>query len=141
MFSQKIKQLRKENNLTQSELADKLNCSLSKIGMWETNKREPTKDDLIMLANAFDISVDYLLGLDDKSQTKNKRLQNIDLENAFKNNCASYYEIAEFLNVPEKLVVEKFKYLSSKNNTGYIELGEYKIILTNLPNIMVYKEI
>ena len=78
LFSKKIKQLRKENNLTQSELADKLNCSLSKIGMWETNKREPTKDDLIMLANAFDISVDYLLGLDDENQTKNKRLQNID---------------------------------------------------------------
>ena len=78
LFSKKIKQLRKENNLTQSELADKLNCSLSKIGMWETNKREPTKDDLSMLANAFDISVDYLLGLDDENQTKNKRLQNID---------------------------------------------------------------
>lgn len=58
-----------------------------------------------------------------------------------KNNCASYYEIAEFLNVPEKLVVEKFKYLASKNNSSYIELGEYKIILTNLPNILIYKGI
>ena len=71
----------------------------------------------------------------------NTVIKNIDLENSFKNNCASYYEIAEFLNVPEKLVIEKFKYLASKNNTGYIELGEYKIILTNLPNIIVYKEI
>ena len=68
-------------------------------------------------------------------------IKDSDLERAFKNNCASYYDVAEFLNVPEKLVIEKFKYLASKNINGYIELGEYKIILTNLPNIMIYKEI
>ena len=78
MFSQKIKLLRKDNSLTQSDLADKLNCSLSKIGMLETNKRDPTKDDLIMLSNIFNISVDYLLGLDDEKYAINKRLQNID---------------------------------------------------------------
>lgn len=67
-------------------------------------------------------------------------IQNSDLERAFKNNCASYYDVAEFLDVPERLVKEKFKYLASKNINGYIELGEYKVILTNLPTIMIYKE-
>ncbi|WP_455542930.1 helix-turn-helix domain-containing protein [Intestinibacter sp.] len=62
MFSERIKQLRKMNNLTQSELANKLNCSISKVGMWETDKREPTKDDLILLANIFEVSIDYMLG-------------------------------------------------------------------------------
>lgn len=68
-------------------------------------------------------------------------IKDSDLERAFKNNCASYYDVAEFLDVPEKLVREKFKYLASKYANGYIDLGEYKIILTNLPNIMIYKDI
>ena len=66
-------------------------------------------------------------------------IKNSDLERAFKNNCASYYDVAEFLNVPEKLVREKFKYLASKNINGYVSLGEYKVILTNLPNVLIYK--
>lgn len=71
----------------------------------------------------------------------NTVISNDDLKRAFKNNCASYYDIADFLNVPEKLVIEKFKYLANKNNTGYISLGEYTIILSNLPNVLIYKEI
>lgn len=71
----------------------------------------------------------------------NAVISNEDLEKAFKNNCASYYDIAQYLNVPEKLVREKFKYLACKNNTGYISLGEYKIILSNLPNVLIYKYI
>lgn len=71
----------------------------------------------------------------------NNIISNSDLERAFKNNCSCYYDIAQYLNVPEKLVIEKFKYLASKSNVGYIELGDYKIILTNLPNILIYKEI
>lgn len=78
MFGERIKQLRKENNLTQSELANKLNCSLSKIGMWETDKREPTKDDLILLSNTFDVSVDYILGLTNERQVKKERFQGVN---------------------------------------------------------------
>lgn len=68
----------------------------------------------------------------------NTVIKNIDLVKAFKNNCASFYDIAQYLNVPEKLVIEKFKYLASKNN-GCISLGEYTIILSNLPNVLIYK--
>lgn len=70
----------------------------------------------------------------------NAIISNHDLEHAFKNNCASYFDIAEFLNIPEKLVREKFKYLASKYN-GYIKLGDYNIILSNLPTILVYKNV
>lgn len=62
-----------------------------------------------------------------------------DLERAFKNNCKNYFEIAEFLDVPENTIKEKFRFLASKNNK-IITIGEYKIILTNYPNVIVYKE-
>lgn len=79
MFGMKIKQLRKDNDMTQSDLADILKCSLSKIAMWETEKRDPTKDDLILLSNVFNVSTDYLLGRTDERNTniKNNKL-NID---------------------------------------------------------------
>ena len=41
MGKSRIKQLRKENRLTQVELADKLGVSVSTVAMWETGKRTP----------------------------------------------------------------------------------------------------
>lgn len=64
-FSQRIKVLRIEANLTQKELADKINSSASKIGMWEAGKRDPGTDDLIILCKIFNVSTDYLLGKSD----------------------------------------------------------------------------
>ncbi|QIB26281.1 helix-turn-helix domain-containing protein [Caloranaerobacter azorensis] len=60
-----IKRLRKDNNLTQDELANKLNISRSTIGMIETNKREPSNELLVKIANFFNVSIDYLLGRTD----------------------------------------------------------------------------
>ena len=63
MFSKRLKQLRKQQNLTQTELANLLNLSHGAIAMWETDKRQPDNDTLVRLANFFNVSVDYLLGL------------------------------------------------------------------------------
>lgn len=72
MFGMKVKQLRKDNDMTQSDLANTLKCSLSKVGMWETEKRDPTKDDLILLSNVFNVSTDYLLGRTDEKNNNTK---------------------------------------------------------------------
>ncbi|OJT75937.1 transcriptional regulator, partial [Clostridioides difficile] len=47
MFSNRLRELRKQKGLTQMELAKLLNCSLSKIAMLETDKRDPVKEDLL----------------------------------------------------------------------------------------------
>lgn len=64
MFKDSIKTLRNNMGWTQGDLAKKINSSKSKIGMWETGEREPVKDDLILLSNLFNISIDELLGID-----------------------------------------------------------------------------
>lgn len=61
-FSERIRNLRIDYKLTQKELADKINSSASKIGMWEAGKRDPGTDDLIILCEIFNVSTDYLLG-------------------------------------------------------------------------------
>lgn len=58
----KLTYLRNSNNLSQAELAKKLNISRSSIGMFESNARTPTTDALLRYAQFFNVSVDYLMG-------------------------------------------------------------------------------
>ena len=66
MIGDKIKELRNRKGLYQQELADIMNVSKSTIAMWETNKREPSSEMLVALANFFECSTDYLMGRDVK---------------------------------------------------------------------------
>lgn len=65
MLSDRLKTLRKDKNLTQQKLAEKLGVSSGTIAMWETNKREPDFEMLNQIAYFFDVSTDYLLGRTD----------------------------------------------------------------------------
>ena len=52
---------RKEKNITQHELAKKLNVSPAAVAMWETGARKPRADKLIALSVILDCSIDELL--------------------------------------------------------------------------------
>ena len=66
-FSKRLKELRKEKKLTQTELSIKLNYKIaqSSIALWESNKRVPNLDAVIILAQFFGVSLDYIAGLED----------------------------------------------------------------------------
>ena len=64
-FSERLKELRTECNLSQMNLANQTGISQSAIAKWELNKTEPTASALITLSRFFGESVDYLLGLID----------------------------------------------------------------------------
>ena len=64
-FKDRLKELRKANDLSQMQLAEALNISQSAIAKWELGKTEPTASALIAVAKFFDESIDYLLGLED----------------------------------------------------------------------------
>lgn len=59
-----LKNIRKENGLTQKEVAEKLNISQRTYSDYETDKTEPTMEVLLNIANLFNVSVDELLGRD-----------------------------------------------------------------------------
>ena len=65
VFSQNLKTLRKQYKIVQNELAARLQLSNASISYWENGKQEPTASALYKLAQFFDVSVDYLLGLED----------------------------------------------------------------------------
>ncbi len=60
-----IRELRKENNMSQSELATKLYLSQDTISLWELNKSLPDIPSLVKLSKIFKVSTDYLLGLEE----------------------------------------------------------------------------
>ena len=59
-----IKNLRISYGLTQKELAKKINVTQSLISKWENNYAEPSIYYLNVLADYFEITVDYLIGRD-----------------------------------------------------------------------------
>ena len=63
-LAERIKNLREEIGLSQSELAKQLNVSRSKISQMENNKVKITVDELVALANIFNVSVEGLLNFD-----------------------------------------------------------------------------
>lgn len=58
----KISEFRKERLLTQSTLAENINMSVKKLGAWEQGRAEPCIDDLCILADYFDCTLDELIG-------------------------------------------------------------------------------
>lgn len=67
MLKNRLKELRKRENITQVQFARIFDISAGTIAMWETGKREPDIDTIIKIADYFNVSVDYLLG---KSENK-----------------------------------------------------------------------
>ena len=65
MFAKRLKTLRTERHFTQNDLASKTGLSHGCIAMLEIEKRAPTGSTLILLADALECSVDYLLGRED----------------------------------------------------------------------------
>lgn len=64
-FSERLKELRLEKGLTQNDLAKKLGFTHTAINLWESKKRVPNFDAVIIIAQYFGVSTDYLAGLED----------------------------------------------------------------------------
>lgn len=58
----RLKELRKKKGISQLRLATELNTTQNTISRYETGEREPGIDELIKIADYFNISVDYLIG-------------------------------------------------------------------------------
>ncbi len=69
----RIKNLRLLFNFTQKELANKLNIRQNTYSQYENGLREPSIEILIKLAEIFDTSIDFLVGITDEEQPYPKK--------------------------------------------------------------------
>ena len=78
-FAQRLKELRKENDLTQLQLANMLNYGYTAIANYENGRNQPRLNDIIKMANIFNVSVDYFVGNSDiKYKNQNHLYYNIN---------------------------------------------------------------
>ena len=61
-FNEKLQKLRKDQNLTQEELAEKLFVSRTAISKWESGRGYPSIDSLKVIAKYFHVTIDELIG-------------------------------------------------------------------------------
>lgn len=61
MLSDNIRKYRKANQMSQDELAEKLEVTRQSISLWETGQTQPSLDNIVALAKLFDVSTDALL--------------------------------------------------------------------------------
>ncbi|WP_255255282.1 helix-turn-helix domain-containing protein [Bacillus pseudomycoides] len=66
----KLKELRKEHNYSQNQLADKLNVTAQAVSKWENNKCAPDIINLIQLSDLYNVSLDYLIKSDKELQSQ-----------------------------------------------------------------------
>lgn len=72
-FSENLKRLRKMNNLSQEELAEKLKVSRQSVSKWESNTAYPEMDKIIQISNMFNVGIDELLNKDIKEVQDEKQ--------------------------------------------------------------------
>lgn len=71
---QRIRMLRKERNLTQKQLAERIGVSTSAVGQFETTKEPQRIETLEKIANALEVPFLYLIGVLDKMPADRDRL-------------------------------------------------------------------
>lgn len=76
-FGEKLYELRKSKNLSQEEVADKLNVTRQTVSKWETNQSTPDFDKIVPLCELFEISTEELL----TGKTGEEKNNNINVEN------------------------------------------------------------
>lgn len=83
VIGERLLELRKDADLTQDDLADILKINKHSISSYERNKSEPPDAIKIAIAQYFNVSVDYLLGLTDMPTPIDKRTQVLRLPSSF----------------------------------------------------------
>lgn len=77
-LGERITRLRKKSNLSQKELADKTNLTEATLSRYENDLREPKGEVIVKIANALDVTTDYLLGRTDEINVKKENKNTSD---------------------------------------------------------------
>ena len=65
-FAERLKLLRQDKGIGQNLLAETLELSNASISYWENARQEPSASAIVKLAQFFDVTADYLLGIIDE---------------------------------------------------------------------------
>ena len=122
-LADRLKELRKENHMTQNELAKMLDMAKGTVAMWEMGKRNPGFEALEKLSEIFDKRVEYILGTSDDSNSPKlgdadiEQLERWQTEEDFSEVILKYLRLDERGKAAvEALINTEFNFCKSENN-------------------------
>lgn len=139
----RLKQLRKDKNLTQTQLAEEIGVSKRTIVAWENNQRVIKLNKAQQLANFFDVSTEYLLGFEtvdkvEKTVKQWKKDEEALLGLGYILSDDDLYTISRILDgfdIHNREYLELLVEHNDPNIDDYIKLNYYKIHENN-PNFI-----
>lgn len=104
----RLKELRHEKNLTIRDVGDKIGLDPSAISLIENGKRKLSDIDIVKICKAYNVSADYLLGLNDKHQLQITTVTN---QAEIITKLQYFLDLIKYLNIEEMDAV--FNYISN----------------------------
>ena len=78
MISEKLKEIREKTHMNKKEFAEYIGIKYTTYNNYETGTREPSSDFLILISSKFDVSIDYILGIQSESEIKANEYNHIE---------------------------------------------------------------
>jgi len=131
----RLRKLRKENNMTQSELGKRVGVIKQTVSSWENNTSAPNHETICTLAKLFEVSTDYLLGLTNDRKATLQRItfdEMLDLEyGGDRSNYALEFTIDDLLDIEKTATLEEEPSALTETQKKRMELQR---ILDELPD-------
>ena len=113
MLGELLQELRKDKGMTQAELAAKLELSPLTVSSYECGRSAPDDETKVKIAEIFDVSVDYLLGLIREPVSYRRTVTEIILPKNFQeDDIAKVQEYIEFLQYKKEQAKDLFEYIA-----------------------------
>lgn len=112
-FTSHISEIRDTYQLTQQELADKIHTSRDCISYWETGKRLIPMDKAILIADTFNVTIDYVLGRSDCTSVDNEYIhQQLGLSDNAINQLKGFKAHDEMFRYTNDVIGKDYSFLS-----------------------------
>ena len=111
-YNRRLYDLRTDNDLKQEDIAKVLNTTKQSYGRYENGTTKLSIEDLIKLAQYYNVSTDYLLGLTDDEKTNQEKQSLKHIDDSFK-----------------KIIVVKDNIKTRIDNDGIVTMGLYHFLL------------
>lgn len=131
LFKDRIKELRTKNGLTQSQLAERLGFkTYTTVSKWEAGENLPRGKELKLLAEMFNVSSDYILGISDDKEIKFKSMVRIYNE-LHPNRQQKVYHFAEHQLEEQNKIVSMNEYIE-ETMYGHLSAGSGEFLDTDV---------
>jgi len=102
IFGKKLKCLREKRGMKQAELGNFLNYGSTAISNYEKGRNEPSMSDLCKLADFFDVSVDFMIGREERKSETDEMFKTLDTDEL------RFLDIYKSLDRDNKAMLRKF---------------------------------